>query len=73
MRREQRSRFGDDALHAGLLSPELRLAAAEEGLDAFLVILRHARQRELVEVHVTGEIVERMRQSIDRQLGHGDR
>jgi hypothetical protein len=47
--------------------PESRLPALQECRHAFLVILAHARQRELVEVHMAGEIVERMRQAVDRQ------
>jgi hypothetical protein len=30
-------------------------------------------QRKLVDVHVARQIIERMRQAIDCQLGHGDR
>lgn len=46
-----------------LPSPELWLAALQKRGDAFLVILGLVCQRELVDE----------RQSIDRQLGHGDR
>src|SRR3981081_3116788 len=38
--------------------PEPRLAPAEERGDALLVILAEACQRELVDVHVAGEIVQ---------------
>src|ERR1700677_3146191 len=58
---------------SALASLEACLAPSEECRDAFLVILGQARQRELVDVHVAGEVVERMRQTIDGQLGHGDR
>ena len=37
------------------------------------MVLGEACQRELVDVHVAGEIVERMRETIDGELGHGDR
>ncbi|MBT1512702.1 hypothetical protein KIP88_19555 [Bradyrhizobium sp. SRL28] len=37
------------------------------------MILGHARQRKLVDIHMAGEIVERVRQAVDGQLGHGDR
>src|SRR5690349_8194197 len=57
----------------GSSSPELRLAPLEERGDAFLVVLAHACQRELVEVHVAGEIVERMREAVDGELCHGNR
>ncbi|MEH2534189.1 hypothetical protein V1277_006515 [Bradyrhizobium sp. AZCC 1588] len=49
-----------------LFPSELRFAPLQKRRDAFLVILGHARQRELVDVHVAGEIVERMREAIDR-------
>jgi len=42
-------------------SPEPRLAPAEERRDALLVMLAETRQRELIDVHVAGEIVERVR------------
>ena len=51
---------------------EPRLAPTEKRRDAFLMILGKARQRELVDVHMAGEIVERVRQTIDGELGHGD-
>jgi hypothetical protein len=54
-------------------SLEARLASSQKRRDTFLVIVGQARQRELVDVHVAGEVVERMRQAIDGQLGHGDR
>ena len=56
-----------------LAPPEARLAPAEERRHALLVVLGQARQRELVDVHVACEIVERMRQAIDGELGHRDR
>src|SRR5260370_2115890 len=52
---------------------EPRLAPLEERRHALLVIFGQARQRELVDVHVACEIVERVRQAIDGELGHGDR
>jgi hypothetical protein len=33
--------------------------------NTFLVIFGHTRQRELIDVHVTGEIVERVRETVD--------
>src|SRR6186713_2215449 len=59
--------------NANSSASELWLSAAEKRLNTLLVVLAHARQRKLVDVHVTGEIVERMRQAVDRQLGHRDR
>src|SRR5437588_5100107 len=56
-----------------LSPPESRLAPFQKRLDAFLVVFAHARQRKLVDVHVARQIVERVRQTINRQLGHGDR
>src|ERR1035437_6785597 len=62
-------------LHStSVLAPfEPRLAPLQERRDAFLVILGQARKREMVDVHVAGEIVERVRQAMDRQRGHDDR
>ena len=37
------------------------------------MILAHARERKLVDIHVAGQIIERVRKAVDRQLGHGDR
>jgi hypothetical protein len=37
----------------------------EKRRDTFLVIFGHARQRELINVHVTGEIVELARETVD--------
>ncbi|MBB1094409.1 hypothetical protein HUU61_24380 [Rhodopseudomonas palustris] len=45
----------------------------QEGCDPLLVVLAHARERELVDVHVAGEIVQRVRQPADGQLGHRHR
>ena len=56
-----------------LPAPEPRFAPLKEGSDAFLMILGQARQRELVNVHVAGEVIKRVRETIDGQLGHGDR
>jgi hypothetical protein len=56
-------------------SPALKpgLSAAEKGRDPFLVIVSHAGQRELIDIHMTGEIVERVGQPIDGQFRHCDR
>jgi putative transposase len=53
-------------------SSESRLAPAQERLDSFLVVLGQARQRELVDVHMAREIVQRVCEAVDGQLGHGD-
>src|SRR5258707_8738434 len=50
---------------ASLAPPEVRLATRQERRDALLVILAKTRQCELVDVHVAGEIVERVRQTVD--------
>ena len=46
-------------LHASTPA-KARLAPLQERGDTLLVILGQARQRELVDVHVTGEVVERV-------------
>src|SRR6185437_6112602 len=61
------------ARNAGSASPEPWLAAVEKRFDAFHMILRHARQRELIDVHVAGEIVERIGETVDGQLRHRNR
>jgi hypothetical protein len=53
--------------------PEPWLATTQKRLHAFLVVFRQARQRELVDVHVASEIIERVGEPVDRQFGHGDR
>ena len=59
--------------HGPLPSPsaECRLTPFKEGGDAFQVVLCFARDCELVDVHVTCEIVESIREPIDRHLRHG--
>src|SRR5882757_6928890 len=47
--------------------PELGLPSFQKRRDAFLVILGQARERELVEVHMGREIVERVGQPVDGQ------
>src|SRR5580658_8898414 len=53
------------SLHPVLPSPEARLAPFEERRHALLVVLGQAGECKLVDVHVAGEVVERMRQAID--------
>ena len=48
-------------------SPEARLAPAEERRHAFLVVFGPARQRELIDVHMAGEVVQSIGQAIDGQ------
>src|SRR5260370_13091830 len=47
-----------------LAPPEARLATRQERGDALPVILAKTRQPERVDVHVAGEIVERVRRTV---------
>ena len=54
-------------------SPETRLTPLQKRRHALLVIVGQARERKLIDVHVAGEIVERVRQAVDGELGHRGR
>src|ERR1700758_3510740 len=56
-----------------LSSAKSRLTPLQERRDALLVVLADAGEQELIAVHVAGEIVQRMCQAVDGELGHGDR
>ncbi len=50
--------------------PEAWPVPFEERRNAFLVVLGQARQCKLIDVHVAGEIVERVHEAINGELGH---
>lgn len=61
------------AFPAGSASSKTRLALGHKRRQAFLVILGQARQRKLIDVHMAGEVVQRVRQPINSELRHRNR
>lgn len=56
-----------------LFSPAPGLAPLQKRRHSLLVVPGHARQRELVDIHVAGEVVERIGKPVDGQRCHCSR